>query len=85
MGAGGGAARDHLAHRDAPADLLVFREDPTRDLAALATLEAVIADGRLYGRSDLEAALDTQRRHFEGPLYDRVTIGLADLLLPATD
>lgn len=41
----------------APADLLLFREDPTRDLAALATLEAVIADGRLYAKADLDRAI----------------------------
>ena len=41
----------------APADLLVFREDPTVDLAALATLELVIADGRVYSRADLDQAL----------------------------
>lgn len=40
----------------APADLLVFREDPSRDLAGLATLEAVVADGRLYRRDALEDA-----------------------------
>ncbi len=32
----------------APADLLVLREDPSRDLDALATLESVVANGRSY-------------------------------------
>jgi hypothetical protein len=66
----------------APADLLVFREDPTRDLRALSTLEAVLADGRLYRRQDLDAALEAQRVHFEQPLYDTLTWGIADRLLP---
>ena len=38
----------------APADLLVFREDPTRNLAELSTLEAVVADGRFYSVEELE-------------------------------
>lgn len=55
----------------APADLLILDRDPTRDLAALSTLRAVIADGRLYSRETLEAALAAQRRHFDGPVFAR--------------
>jgi hypothetical protein len=51
------------------ADLLVFRQDPTRDLDELACLEAVVADGRLYPREALDAALARWRAHFEGRLY----------------
>jgi imidazolonepropionase-like amidohydrolase len=51
----------------APADLLVFREDPTRDLAALDSLEAVVAAGRPYPRQVLDAALERQRAHLERP------------------
>lgn len=51
----------------APADLLVFREDPSRDLAALGSLEAVVAAGRLYPRPVLEAALERRQAHFERP------------------
>lgn len=40
----------------APADLLVFRRDPSRDLDALDSLVAVVADGRLYRSEELEAA-----------------------------
>jgi hypothetical protein len=58
----------------APADLLVFRDDPTRDLAALATLEAVVADGRLYPREALEAQLERYRRYADGWLFDRVSV-----------
>jgi cytosine/adenosine deaminase-related metal-dependent hydrolase len=58
----------------APADLLLFREDPTRNLDALATLEAVLADGRLYRREELDAALDRARRRYRGRLYDRVSM-----------
>jgi imidazolonepropionase-like amidohydrolase len=56
-----------------PADLLVFRADPTRDLSALDTLEAVIAAGRLYRRSDLEAELERQRAHYANPLVDAIS------------
>lgn len=39
----------------APADLLVLREDPTRDLRALASLESVVVDGRHYDVAALRA------------------------------
>ena len=58
----------------APADLLLFREDPTRDLAALSTLEAVVVQGRLYPKAVLEAALVRHRAHFNGWLYDRLSL-----------
>lgn len=57
----------------APADLLIFREDPTRDLAALATLQAVVARGRLYPKPELDAALDRYRAHFDSPVYDTLS------------
>jgi imidazolonepropionase-like amidohydrolase len=58
------------------ADLLVFRSDPSRDLAALESLEAVVADGRLYPRAALDAAVARWRAHFDGRLY-RTLSGLA--------
>ncbi len=66
----------------APADLLVLREDPTRDLAALGTLEMVIADGRPYRIEPLRAALDRQRDYFDRaavdlPLRAAARIGMA--------
>jgi hypothetical protein len=61
----------------APADFLLFREDPTRDLAALSTLEAVVAQGRLYPKAVLDAALARHREHFNGWLYDRISIAYA--------
>ncbi len=61
----------------APADLLLFREDPTLDLAALDTLEGVVADGRRYSRAELERALERQRRHFRARVYDAVTLQAA--------
>ena len=60
----------------APADLLVLRKDPTRSLDALASLEAVIADGRLYTRSQLDAQLARYRAHSENALYDALSVVL---------
>ncbi len=51
-------------HAGAPADLLVLRRDPTRDLSALASLETVVADGRPYPVADLDAALAESLRYF---------------------
>ncbi len=56
----------------APADLLIFAEDPTRDLKALASLRAVVSDGRLYTREDLEGRLERYRAHYEGAAFSRV-------------
>jgi imidazolonepropionase-like amidohydrolase len=57
----------------APADLLVFRADPTRDLDALDSLEAVVADGRLYTRAALDAQLARYQELAEGTLYDAIS------------
>jgi hypothetical protein len=64
----------------APADLLVLRADPRHDLAALDTIEAVIAGGRLYTVDELRAALDMQLRYFERPVVSsafRLAAGVA--------
>jgi len=63
----------------APADLLLFRQDPTRDLAALGSLDAVVAGGRLYTREWLDDALARYDAHFRGALYDAVLGGTARL------
>lgn len=61
---------------DARADLAIFRDDPTRDLAALDSLLAVVADGRLYTREDLEARLTRYQDHYRGFAFDRVLMPL---------
>ncbi len=63
----------------APADLLVFREDPTRDLEAISTLVAVVSQGRLYRKEDLDAALARYRAHFEGFPYETLSMAAARL------
>ncbi len=64
----------------APADLLVFREDPTRDLAALDTLELVVANGRVYARADLDRDLARHSEHVHGRLYEAVMMPFIRLL-----
>jgi imidazolonepropionase-like amidohydrolase len=56
----------------APADLLILRDDPTRDVGALESREAVIADGRVYRESDLQEMLARFDRHFLGTFYSVV-------------
>ena len=55
----------------APADFLVFRDDPTTDLSKLDSLEAVVANGRLYTREDLDGAIARFRERFESPAYEQ--------------
>jgi imidazolonepropionase-like amidohydrolase len=52
----------------APADILLFRRDPTQRLDNFASLEAVIAAGSLYRSADLARALDTRSAYFNSPL-----------------
>jgi len=54
----------------APADLIVLREDPTRKLANLLTIEAVVADGRWYPVEALRSALKTEQSYFERAAVD---------------
>ncbi len=61
----------------APADLLVFERDPTRDLGALATLTAVVANGRFYSKEELDRVVASQLDHFDRPLYRTLSMFLA--------
>ena len=65
----------------APADLLVFRRDPTADLAALDSLEAVVAGGVLMTRADLTERIAAWRAHFDDPVFDRVSMAMAPLAI----
>jgi len=65
----------------APADLLVFRYDPTQDLKNLDTLEAVVADGRLYTREMLEAQQARYGEYARGWLFDRISVEATRRLL----
>jgi len=61
----------------ARAALIVFREDPTKDLATLSTIEAVVADGKLYRRRELDSALTSRDRHFSNPVFDAISTRVA--------
>jgi imidazolonepropionase-like amidohydrolase len=67
----------------APAELLIFREDPTRSLDALDSLAGVVREGRLYTREMLDAQLARYRGHFEGALYDAIVTPLVRRALAA--
>jgi imidazolonepropionase-like amidohydrolase len=67
----------------APADLLIFREDPTQSLDALESLEAVVADGRLYPREVLDGQLAAYRQKFNSPIYDAITMAVVRRVLAA--
>ena len=54
----------------APADLVVFRDDPTADLAALDSIEAVVRDGRLYTRASLDERVRRRRAHHDSAAYN---------------
>jgi imidazolonepropionase-like amidohydrolase len=63
-----------------PADIVLYRRDPTASLDALETLQTVIADGRVYPRATLDAWVERYRRHFHGKLYGRVMAVVTQIL-----
>jgi imidazolonepropionase-like amidohydrolase len=79
----GAALKEGLGRLDAgaPADFLIFRADPTQDLANLSTLEAVVADGRLYTKADLEQRLTRLRDHWSNPIVDGVVTELVRMAM----
>ncbi|MCP4003987.1 MAG: amidohydrolase family protein [bacterium] len=62
--------------KDALADLLIFSKDPTADMDAINSLEAVVADGRLYYSDDLEEQLGEYQSWFGGIIYETVSTRL---------
>jgi adenine deaminase len=65
----------------APADLLLFRDDPTLDLAALATLEAVVSGGRLYSKEDIDTGFARYQAQFEGFFFDRLSVAMGRFVM----
>jgi imidazolonepropionase-like amidohydrolase len=53
---------------DAPADILLYRRDPTEAIGNLSSLEAVVAAGKLYRIADLDRALQSSEAYFASPL-----------------
>lgn len=56
----------------APADFALYRDDPTQGLAALATLLAVVQDGRVYTREMLDRQDERYRADFAGFFQQRI-------------
>lgn len=56
----------------APADFLVFAKDPTVDLANLATLQAVVADGRVYKMADLKSRFERLKAQWSNPVVETI-------------
>ncbi len=65
----------------APADLILYRLDPTEDLEHLGTMIAVIRDGRLYDRDGLESRLSHHREVFDALGQRVVLTGMLRLAL----
>jgi amidohydrolase family protein len=65
----------------APADFVIFKDDPTDNLAGLSTLQAVVAGGRLYRKETIDGAIARYRQRFESPLYDTVGTWLSRLTM----
>jgi Amidohydrolase family len=65
----------------APADFLIFRKDPTGDLANLDTLEAVVTQGRLFTKAAIDAKIAEYRAHYAGLIFDTLSIQLAKAAL----
>jgi hypothetical protein len=61
-----------------------FAQDPTNDLDALDTLDAVIVNGLLYRRSDLDRAREAWSRHFDGVVFDAISMRVARATLAKT-
>lgn len=53
----------------APADFVLYAEDPTQDIGALDSMLAVVRDGRLYSRQDLDERIGRYADHYSSPLY----------------
>ncbi len=64
----------------APADFLLLREDPTQNVTALSTLEAVVTQGRLYPKPVLDEAYAQYEERFNGWLYDSFVTTAAKIL-----
>jgi hypothetical protein len=67
----------------APAELVIFGQDPTRSLDALDSIKGVVRDGRLYTREALDVQLQRYRDHFENRLYDAILTPLVRSVLAA--
>ena len=54
------------------ADLLLFKNDPRKDLENIQHWDYAIVGGRIYARKDVDAAVERFDRHFRGKIYSTV-------------
>jgi cytosine/adenosine deaminase-related metal-dependent hydrolase len=64
-----------------PADILLFRRDPTATLENLSSLEAVITAGKLYRVADLQRAITANQAYFASPLIKPIAHRAAERAL----
>lgn len=57
----------------APADFLIFSQDPSSNLDNLNTLVAVAAAGKLYKMADIQASIKQHQIHFARPWYRKLS------------
>ncbi|WP_167881135.1 amidohydrolase family protein [Leptospira gomenensis] len=62
-------------------DLLLFRKNPVSNLENLSSLYAVVAQGRLYRKKDLDLLLEEHKRRFENPIYETISFWLGKIVL----
>ncbi|MBM9500401.1 amidohydrolase family protein [Leptospira sp. 201903071] len=62
-------------------DLLIFREDPTSDLAKTSTLYAIVSQGKLYLKKDLDFLVQEFREQQSKFIFDRLSMFLGKLAL----
>jgi len=55
-----------------PADFIILREDPTKDLQALDSIVAVVKEGRLYSREQLDEKISAYQDNFGGFIQSKV-------------
>jgi len=79
-----GVPRLGRIERGAPAELVIFRDDPTRSLDALDSIAGVVREGRLYTREALDAQLDRYRSHFDSAFYGGLLTPLVRRVLAST-
>jgi hypothetical protein len=63
----------------APADFVIFGEDPTRSRMALSTLQGVVANGRFYSKTFLDDAIARHRECYQRWGYETVLTALMRL------
>lgn len=80
-GASLGLPKLGVVQAGAPADLLIFEQDPTASLTALATLKGVVAAGRFYSREFLDEAIARHRERFERPAHEKFALAFIRLSL----